>query len=334
MIENNFISWLRRTIPPPDASVVCGSGPDDCALVKTACGGTLAMSTDAIVEGTHFLAEADPRDVGWKAMAVSLSDLAASGCRPRWALAAVSLRRGCGDRYAQELLGGLLDAAARYGVSLVGGDTVSAEAPTMLTTTVVGEPFPGGPITRKGAMPGDVLAVTGALGGSGLGRHLRPIPRVEEMGRLLAFSLELASEETASAARRDVPSSSEHSVHAAMDISDGLAVDLPRLCAESGVGAVIYNGAVPLSEDCRRAADASGRDAVSHALGDGEDFELLLAIDRRAWPRVEKWWSDSIKRAGGPGLTAVGEFTRDAGIYLEGGGKRSPLTASGYVHTW
>jgi thiamine-monophosphate kinase len=307
MGEAALLEWLRRQAAPRDPSVAVGSSADDCAHLVLD-GRWLAASVDTFLEGTHFTADAPPEAVGWKAMAASLSDLAASACRARWALAGAGLRRGAGESWARGLAQGLLAAARRYGVDLVGGDTTTGEGPASVTVTVLGEPLAERPLLRSGGRPGDVLVVTGRLGGSLLGRHLAPEPRLAEIARLCALD---------AAALR-----------AGMDLSDGLALDLSRLIRESGCGAELDADAVPLADAARRMAETDGKSPLAHALADGEDFELLLAVAPEAWPRLAAAYAEE------PGLaplTAVGRLVPE-GLWLKDASGRRPLAPDGYEH--
>lgn len=207
--------------------------------------------------------------------------------------------------------------AERWQVSLVGGDTVSAKAATMVTVTVVGEPLPGGPLLRSGAKPGDILAVTGSLGGSIVGRHLAPEPRLREIRALMDFCRDFGEYPTA-----------------AMDISDGFALDLSRLCRESKVGAVVDARAIPIAPDARTLAETSGQSPLEHALGDGEDFELLVTMPPRVWDSFQQ----SPAAHAYPGraqFTRVGAITAESGLFLLGdNGESAPLLPRGYEHQW
>lgn len=315
MNENAFLDFLRGTMQTPDPSVLVGSGPDDCAHVEAG-GGRLAMTVDALAEGAHFAAGTAPGDVARKAVLSALSDLAASGCRARWILAALGLRPGLPDGWAAEFARAFARAADGEGATVVGGDTVSSPGGVFVSVTAVGEPFPGGPVLRSGARPGDALVVSGSLGGSLLGRHLSPRPRFREMRDLLEFSLSRFGD--------------GRMVSAAMDVSDGLALDLARLCRESGVGAVVRADLVPVSEDAKKMATESGRPALRHALSDGEDFELLLAVDPEAFAEYMKRPRDGLAP-----LARIGEITPEKGCVLAtASGERSPLAAEGFEHTW
>jgi thiamine-monophosphate kinase len=321
MLENDLLDSLPALFATGDAGVITGAGPDDCAHVETV-GRRLALSMDAFAEGSHFLPDAKPEDVARKALGASLSDLAASGCRARWALVALCLRRGAGGDWAERFARELAAAAAEFGVSIIGGDTVSAPNATCVSITVIGEPLPGGPILRSGGNPGDVLAVTGTLGGSIRGRHLRPEPRLREIERLLKFSVGLTGDGR-------LPT-------AAMDISDGLALDLSRLCRASGVGATLDADLIPLSDAARELAAETGRTALAHALTDGEDFELLVAMPPRLWDAFARH-----QAAAASGSDALAAFTRIGALTAESGlrlraidGGETPLEPEGYQHQW
>jgi thiamine-monophosphate kinase len=256
-----------------------------------------------LLEGSCFrLAEAGPRRVGRKAMAVNLSDIAAMAGRPVAAVVSLGLPRDGGRAIAEGLYAGLREVANSFDTALVGGDTNSWDGPLVIAVTVLGEATARGPVRRSGARPGDWLLVTGALGGSIRGKHLDFTPRVRE-----ALTLHEAAD-----------------LHAMIDISDGLAADLAHVCTESRCGAVVRAADVPVSADAAVLAD--GRSPLDHALADGEDFELLIAVAPDDGRRlVETQPVDGIR------LTRIGEFV-DAGLWLETDGDRQPLPPRGYVH--
>lgn len=301
--ENNLLARLPALFRTDDASVSVGAGPDDCAHVL-APGGRVAFSTDVFAEGSHFLPDTPPALVAEKALLASASDLAASACRPQWALIGLCLKKNSPKGWAEAFAAGLAAAAKKWGIAVVGGDTVSSPSATVVTVTVAGEPLPGGPVLRGGGRPGDILAVTGMLGGSILGRHLRPEPRIAEISLLMRFARPTAC----------------------MDISDGLALDLSRLCAASGCGALVEAARVPVSADARALAERTGKSPLSHALSDGEDFELLLAFPPESWRAA----------AAVIPLTLVGSLTpKPEGIRLKNAdGTFLPLAAEGFEHQW
>jgi thiamine-monophosphate kinase len=209
-----------------------------------------------LTEGVDFiLEECGPRAVGRKAMAVNLSDIAAMAGVPTAAVVSVALPKGVA--IADELMAGLRDVADEFGVPILGGDTNSWNGGLVVNVVALGEPNPHcGPVLRSGAKVGDAVFVTGPCGGSILGRHLNPVPRIRE-------AVELA--------RR-------FRLHSMIDISDGLAADLQHILEESGVGALLDSGTVPIHADARELAQRTCRTPLDHALNDGEDFELAFTV--------------------------------------------------------
>jgi thiamine-monophosphate kinase len=299
--EFAFIDWLRRRTPTP-GRVLLGPG-DDTAILDMPAAVPCLVTTDMLLEGSCFLlAEAGPRRVGRKAMAVNLSDIAAMAGRPVAAVVSVGLPRKGGRELAEELYLGLREMADAFGTAVVGGDTNSWDGPLVINVTLLGEATARGAVRRSGARAGDRLLVTGPLGGSILGKHLDFTPRVREALRL----------------HEAAP------LHAMIDISDGLAADVSHLCDESGCGAVLRAEAIPVADAARRMSD--GRSPLDHALGDGEDFELVFAVapaDARTLIETQPV----------PGVTLVeiGECV-EQGLWLEEQGRRRPLEPRGYVH--
>ncbi|ADV62025.1 thiamine-monophosphate kinase [Isosphaera pallida ATCC 43644] len=242
--------------------IVLGIG-DDAALLQPPPGHLVVVTTDMLMDGRHFiLAEHGAEAVGIKAMGVNLSDLAAMAALPWAAFASVALPRtsevGDANAIAHGLLQGIRRVSEDHQMVLAGGDTNAWDGPLVVSITLLGlvEDDPPGAVFRSGARPGDTLAVTGPLGGSILGRHLRPQPRIAE-ARALRAHLKL---------------------HALIDLSDGLASDLRRLSeASNGWGIELDEWAIPIHDDAQRLAQMSGRSPLDHALNDGEDFELCLA---------------------------------------------------------
>jgi thiamine-monophosphate kinase len=301
MSELAFIDWLRgRT--PPDPRVILGPG-DDTAGLRITPGSTCLVTTDMLLEGSCFiLGEAGARRVGRKAMAVNLSDMAAMAGKPVAAVVSVGLPREGGQAMAQELYLGLREMADAFDTPIVGGDTNSWDGPLTISVTLIGEATAKGPVCRFGAKPGDSLLVTGPLGGSILGKHLDFTPRVRE-----ALVLhELAD------------------LHAMIDISDGLAIDLNRLCKESNCGAVLRAEAIPISAEAGKIGD--NRSPLENAVADGEDFELLFAVSPQDGERL-------VRTQPIPGITLsiIGECVTH-GLWLEVGGQCKVLEPVGYVH--
>lgn len=299
--EFAFIDWLRRRTPS-GGRVLLGPG-DDTAILSWPGDASCLVTTDMLLEGSCFvLAEAGPRRVGRKAMAVNLSDIAAMAGRPVAAVVSVGLPREGGRALAEELYVGLREVADAFDTAIIGGDTNSWNGPLVINVTLLGEATERGAVRRSGARVGDRLLVTGPLGGSILGKHLDFTPRVRE-----ALRLHEAAD-----------------LHAMIDISDGLAADVAHLCAESGCGAVLRAEAIPMADAAHRLTD--GRSPLEHALGDGEDFELVFAVAADNASRL-------LQTQPIPGITLVEiGVCVEQGLWLEEGGQRRPLEPKGYVH--
>jgi thiamine-monophosphate kinase len=257
--EFALIDWLRRREQSRTGPWTRQGIGDDCAILRPTAGSELLVTTDMLMDGRHFrLTDDGAEAVGYKAMAVNLSDIAAMAGIPRAAVVAVALPHAGSTRIAKQLHAGMRVLAARFGVDLIGGDTNAWDGPLVICVTVLGEATARGAVRRAGAKPGDAILVTGPLGGSLFaGRHLRPEPRIHE-----ALALNAAA-----------------AVHAMIDISDGLSSDLDHILAESGgLGAVLDAAAIPIHPDARAMSRRDGTSALDHALDDGEDFELCLAV--------------------------------------------------------
>lgn len=304
-MENELLRWLAERIPThPRVSI--GPG-DDAALIRLGASGETLVTVDTISDGVDFhLHSTSPRRIGHKALAINLSDIAAMAGRPTAAVVALALPKQNAMSLAHELYEGLLPLAERYGVAIAGGDLQTWDGPLVISMTLLGEPSAGGPLTRRGARPGDLVVVTGAFGGSILGKHLDFEPRVAEAMLL----------------------HERYRLHAGMDVSDGLSLDLSRMCEASGCGAEIDLRRVPVSDAARQLA-ADGANAVSaleHALGDGEDFELLLAVPPDEAARMLR------EQPLATPLTAIGKLVEEPGHWaLEASGRR-PLVPRGYEH--
>lgn len=300
--EFAFIDWLRSRTPSNPRVLV---GPGDDTAVLTPGTRPQLMTVDMLMDGTDFhLSEVGPRAAGRKAMAVNLSDIAAMAGVPIAALVSVALPRSQGRDLGEQLYLGLRDVADAFGVAIVGGDTNSWDHPLVVSVTVLGEATERGPVLRSGAKPGDWLFVSGPLGGSIRGRHLTFTPRVSE-----ALQLHQAVD-----------------LHAMIDISDGLAADLNHILEESRCGAVLQAGAIPISTDAVELSRTSGKSPLQHALGDGEDFELIFAVSPTDGERL-------LREQPVTGLTVskIGECVK-AGLWLDDDGVRAKLEPTGWVH--
>ena len=305
-MESEFIAWLREHLPS-HPQLRLGPG-DDAAVLRLAHGSECVVTTDLLTDGVDFeLDRVDPRRIGRKALAVNLSDIAAMASQPVAAVIAVALPRAGGFELARGLYEGLAPLAARYRVALAGGDTNYWDGRLVISVTLIGEPTDRGPLRRAGALPGDRIVVTGQFGGSILGRHLDFEPRVDEA--LLLHE--------------------RYALHAGIDVSDGLSLDLGRLCDESGCGAVVWPDAIPISPDARRLTDerACGMTPLDHALSDGEDFELILAVPAAVADRM------TAEQPIEAGLTVIGEFVAERGLWQRSAaGAILPLERRGFEH--
>jgi len=285
--EDELVARLAAGLGEGDEGVVVGVG-DDCAAMESADEEVYELlKTDAVVAGVHFSATDDSVKVGRKALCRAISDVAAMGGLPKAALITIALPKEFELATVEGWYQGLRGAAAIYGVALVGGETTSTvKGDAILSIAMTGRVEKSCCVLRSGARVGDLIAVTGKLGGSlASGRHLDFSPRLSEARWLVADEL-----------RRP---------NSMMDLSDGLAKDLPRLAKASGVGYRIDAGALPLHEGVDIAA----------ALGDGEDYELLMTFSPQRMPDRDAWAAQFPDLL----LTVIGEVTESIETPLDGG---------------
>lgn len=246
--EQAVLEHLLRHAPAAPPQLLLGPG-DDCAVVQRCAEWDTLLKADALVEGVHFTPDTDPRLIGRKALARAVSDVAAMGGLPEHALITLMVHPSRSVELLEGIYCGMSALAEEFGISLAGGETSSLPQDGLaLSVALTGRVERGQAILRSGGRPGDILCVTGALGGSfASGRHLRFTPRVQWARYLAASPLR---------------------PHAMMDLSDGLAADLPRLAAASGCGFELEESRLPCHAGC----------TPEQALRDGEDYELLLAL--------------------------------------------------------
>ena len=306
-------------------------GPgDDAALVDSDSGFEI-LTADLLVEGVHFRADTtSPRDLGYKALTVNISDVAAMGGRPRYALVALAIPPHVEIPWVVELYGGLRDAAGRYGMAVVGGD-LSRAAETVISVAVTGEVARNRAVTRAGARPGDRLVLTGALGAAAGGLRLSEAdPRVASESLGTDWGRSLLEALARPVARVDEGETlAAAGATAMMDVSDGLAVDLARLCRESEVGAKIEVSRIPVADGVHEIGEVLAVDTLELALEGGEDYELLATLAPEAVDRVA---SRVTERFGTP-LTDIGEIVDGEGVMLvdESGAERR-LEPRGWDH--
>jgi thiamine-monophosphate kinase len=256
--ERDFLNWLAKSdVHHERVTVPLG---DDGAVLRISPTQSLVLAADLVAEGRHFLPDAKRFLIGRKALARNLSDLAAMGARPLAALATCALPRGESLDGAAEITQGLRSLGAEWDCPLIGGDTSTHDGGLVLSVTVIGELFGQAPVLRSGAIPGDAIFVTGALGGAWRSdRHFKFQPRLKESERLSQLG----------------------SPSAMIDLSDGLLMDLHRLADASGVGFQLDCSEIPIHEDS----------LLSQALTDGEDYELLFTWPADRLDKLENGWS-------------------------------------------
>lgn len=300
--ENSFIDWIRAE-SAKGKSVVGGIG-DDCAQVGTTKPITL-VTVDMLIEGVHFdLGVMTPEQVGRKALAVNLSDIAAMAGEPTAGFVALAIPRARGADLAVGVMRGVFELAREFDVAIAGGDTNSVDGPLVISLTLLGTPTQSGAVTRAGARPEDVVCVTGSLGYSLSGKHWSFTPRVHE----------------AIALHRSV------AIHAMMDLSDGLASDLFKLGEESGVGFEIDADALPIAP----ISIDDGRSPLDHALHDGEDFELLFTVTPDDAERLREFTLTS-----GCPVTVIGRVVETKGcVIVDRDGRQTKLMPGGFTHRW
>lgn len=320
LIEHCFKNLGRSDIP----GVGRGIG-DDAAVLFVPRTQDLLATTDTLVEGVHFTRDADPRQLGWKALCVNLSDIAAMGGEPRWYLLSLTLPPTTPLSWVEQLALGLGAAGEQYRVALVGGNTSSTTGPVVVTISLFGVVGNGRPILRSGAEVGNRIFVSGTVGDAVLGlrhltgvdcepsdavdylvdRHLRPLPRTE-LGMALV---------DAAVAR------------SAVDVSDGLLADLGHLCDASGVGADLYLEKMPLSPAARQWLGEGDLDRWRVLLTGGEDYELLFTIAPGALDQIP-----ALSAKLGLPLTDIGVVTQEKGVRLWNSGKPMAIRDAGFKH--
>ena len=326
--EIELVRAIRKVLSGDAPGVVVAVG-DDAAVIEPGQHQGI-LTADMLVDGVHFDLEAtSPHDLGHKAVVVNVSDVAAMGGSPRYGLVTIGLPPRVEGAWVMELYGGMREAADDCGMALVGGDTSRSDR-AVLSVTVYGEVPSGRAVTRSGARPGDVLVVTGSLGGSAgglrvvraradeqkdllstewgrdlLARHERPVARVGE-GRTLA----------------------EAGATAMIDLSDGLSLDLARVCEESGVGARVRVPDLPLAPGLVDLAAATGVNPQDLALHGGEDYELLAAVPRDAVDDARR----RIVERYGTRVTEIGEVTEGLEVVAVRGDREEPLEPKGWDH--
>ena len=300
--EDKITAWFanQRKLSVDEFPIGIG---DDMAQIQFADDVPVFITTDMLLDGVHFdLKKTTLKQAGYKAMAVNLSDCAAMATVPVAAVVSVALPKEFGAKELKQLHAGVTLAGDRFGCVLVGGDITKwkKKGPFVISVAMLSRCAGNEPIKRSGAKVGDCICVTGSLGGSGFGRHLKFKPRIKE-------AIKIAHTVT---------------VHSMIDISDGLSSDLNRICRQSNVGAIIYADRIPVSADARKS-----KDPLSSALNDGEDFELLFTLASKACEILLAKWSEPVP------ITKIGAITDTKKMQIKmPNGRVCKLEAKGYDH--
>jgi thiamine-monophosphate kinase len=328
--ERALIERIRRRLPPAPAALVVGIG-DDAAVAAPDRGTLTVLTTDALVEGVHFDRRfSSAADVGYKALAVNVSDVAAMGAAPRLALLSLILPADLPTADVDDLVDGFVEIGGAAGVTLAGGNITRSPGPLVVDVTVIGSVRPRRVLTRGGARPGHQLYVTGSIGAAAAGlewlrdrsrgassipddpalaecvaRHRRPEPRTR-LGRLLGRT---------------------RAASACMDLSDGLADAVRQVAVACGTGARLDASQLPIHAGARAWFSSQDRDPVAASLAGGDDYELLFAVPAKLRGRLRL-----VKQQGrGVPFTRLGELTADPALLVERAGSSEPLP-DGFVH--
>ncbi len=304
-MESEFVRWLRTRLPSSPL-VRVGPGDDAAVLQASDAAGEQVVTCDLLCDGVHFRVGTDnARRIGRKALAVNLSDLAAMAAMPVAGFFAVALPR---DRSvcAEELYEGILPLAEEFSLAMAGGDTNVWDGPLVISITLIGRCAGGASLLRSGARPGDHLLVTGQFGGSLLGHQFDFQPRIREALWLCEH----------------------YSLHAGIDCSDGLLLDASRMAEESECGVVIDLQSVPIAEAAVMMAKRQGdtNSALEHALADGEDFELLLAVPQKDAQKIIQSQPLDVS------LRCIGTFIEQPGLWQATDAAPIPLEPRGFLH--
>jgi thiamine-monophosphate kinase len=324
--ERDLIAELSRIFGRPPEQVVCGIG-DDTAIIRPESEYHLLWTIDALLEGVHFdLSYTNLRQLGRKALAVNLSDIAAMGGEPQYVLLALGWPPERDLQGALELARGMQELAQEYGVALIGGDTVGSPGGLSMSLTVMGRVRPSEVLRRDQAQAGDVIYVTGPLGQAAAGLE------VLRRGLELPVGTEAPLRQAFLDPRPQVAAgrvlAGQHLAKAAIDLSDGVASDLYQICLVSGVGALVEADLVPIPPGVEETARLTGEDPLDLALKGGEDYHLLFTARPEAEPEIQRCF----RQAGLPAPTRIGAIDVGTGVRLRRGSEEQDISGTGFDH--
>jgi thiamine-monophosphate kinase len=300
---------------------------DDCAVLKTPEDRELLVTTDTLIEGVHFTNQTlSPALLGWKSLAVSVSDIAAMGGKPHTAFLAMSIQRSRPVDFVKAFMEGFRACAGDMGVALAGGDVTESQSSAVITVTVLGACLSENVVYRSGAGVGDDVWVTGPLGNAAGGLFLLLNRKVSEHPHY--SPLIMAHQKPSPPLDVGMALGESGLVHAMIDISDGIAKDLGHICEESGVGAMLVADALPTSEELERLTAEAGKEILGWALQGGEDYELLFT----ASPGSEERILSVTEEVSGRPAVKIGTIISGEGVWLETEKGREPLAPGGFVH--
>ena len=325
--EAGIIQLIQGKVSQKLPSYVKKGIGDDCAVLETSGDRVLLVTTDTLIEGIHFTDQTfSPEALGWKALAASISDIAAMGGRPRTAFLSIGLKPDSKVGFLESFMVGFHGLADKIGIVLAGGDTVESPTSAVITVTLLGDCLLEHVVYRSGARVGDDVWVTGPLGNAAAGlfllqnkqapapsgyeclvrAHQKPMPPID-VGQALGES---------------------GFAHAMIDISDGIAKDLGHICEQSGVGAVLQATSIPMSSHLLKLAAEAEKNPFQWALHGGEDYEFLFTASPADKENIE---SLTAKHSGRPAVK-VGTIAQEDGILLAGQRGKVPLKSGGYLH--
>lgn len=323
--EHALLGRLLARLPRPSAQVLVGPG-DDAAVLAPVRNERLVVTTDAVVEGVHFSPTTfAPADIGHKALAVNLSDLAAMAATPQWALLSLVLPGDWLVSDVEGLVDGLAALAVAHGVSVVGGNITWTTGPLVVDVTIGGTVASRKWLTRAGAKAGDEIWVSGTLGGARAGLEMLSDPGSQPADAACAAKQRTPEPRV----RLGVAMGRGRAARAAMDLSDGLADAVRQMAAASGCGARVDAEALPIEDGAEAWWRARGADPVTAAVVGGEEYELLFAIPKKGGGRLR----NVMRQVAQPAMTRIGVWTKDPGeLVLERSGRDEPLP-QGYRHS-